>query len=144
MTRDVLISISGAQFSDGEKEDVEMITTGDYFLKNGKHYIIYEEIEEGSNDITKNTIKVAPDTMDIIKKGNINTHMIFQKNKKNISCYLTPFGELTVGIHTNEVHVEEGEDVLKIEIQYSLDINDEYVSNCSITVQVRSRNAEEP
>ncbi len=143
MTRDVLISISGAQFSDGEKEDVEMITTGDYFLKNGKHYIIYEEIEEGSNDITKNTIKVAPDTMDIIKKGNINTHMIFQKNKKNISCYLTPFGELTVGIHTNEVHVEEGEDVLKIEIQYSLDINDEYVSNCSITVQVRSRNAEE-
>lgn len=144
MTRDVLISISGAQFSDGEKEDVEMITTGDYFLKNGKHYIIYEEIEEGSKDITKNTIKVAQDTMDIIKKGSINTHMIFQKNKKNISCYLTPFGELTVGIHTNEVYVEEGEDVLKIEIQYSLDINDEYVSNCSITVQVRSRNTEEP
>ena len=43
MTRDVLISIRGAQISDGDQEDVEMVTTGDYFLKNGKHYIIYED-----------------------------------------------------------------------------------------------------
>ena len=40
MTRDVVISISGAQFSEGDQEDVELITTGDYFLKNGKHFII--------------------------------------------------------------------------------------------------------
>ena len=33
MTRDVVISISGAQFSEGDQEDVELITTGDYFLK---------------------------------------------------------------------------------------------------------------
>lgn len=142
MTRDVLIRISGARDSGSDQEDVEMITTGDYFLKDGKHYIIYEEIEEDSKQITKNTIKVAPDSLDIIKRGNTNTHMIFQKNKKNISCYTTPFGELVVGIHTNEVHVEEEEDVLKVDIRYALDINYEHVSNCNITVQVKSRNME--
>lgn len=142
MTRDVLIRISGARDSGSDQEDVEMITTGDYFLKDGKHYIIYEEIEEDSKQITKNTIKVAPDSLDIIKRGNTNTHMIFQKNKKNISCYMTPFGELVVGIHTNEVHVEEEEDVLKVDIQYALDINYEHVSNCNITIQVKSRNME--
>ena len=36
MTRDVLIRISGLQAMDGDHDDVEMITTGDYFLKNGK------------------------------------------------------------------------------------------------------------
>lgn len=140
MTRDVLISIRGAQISDGDQEDVEMVTTGDYFLKNGKHYIIYEEIEEGSKQMTKNTIKAAEDTIDIIKKGSISTHMIFQKYKKNIACYTTPFGELTVGIHTNEVHIEEDEDTLNIGVRYALDINDEHVSNCNIIIQVKSRN----
>lgn len=142
MTRDVLIRISGARVSGSDQEDVEMITTGDYFLKDGKHYIIYEEIAEDDKQITKNTIKVAPDSLDILKRGNTNTHMIFQKNKKNISCYMTPFGELVVGIHTNEIHVEEEKDALKVDIRYALDINYEHVSNCNITVQVTSRNTE--
>ena len=139
MTRSVLISITGTQISGGDQEEVEMLTTGDYFFKNGKHYILYEEIEEDSRQITKNTIKIDGDSMDIMKKGNINTHMVFQKDKKNLSCYMTPFGELTVGIHTSEVHVEKEEDTLTSNIRYALDINYEHVSNLSITVEVRSR-----
>ena len=139
MTRSVLISITGTQISGGDQEEVEMLTTGDYFFKNGKHYIIYEEIEEDSRQITKNTIKIDGDSMDIMKKGNINTHMVFQKDKKSLSCYMTPFGELTVGIHTSEVHVEKEEDTLTANIRYALDINYEHVSNLSITVEVRSR-----
>lgn len=139
MTRSVLISITGTQISGGDQEEVEMLTTGDYFFKNGKHYILYEEIEEDSRQITKNTIKIDGDSMDIMKKGNINTHMVFQKDKKNLSCYMIPFGELTVGIHTSEVHVEKEEDTLTANIRYALDINYEHVSNLSITVEVRSR-----
>ena len=37
MTKDVLIRISGFQAIDGETNDVEMIFTGDKYLKNGKH-----------------------------------------------------------------------------------------------------------
>ena len=66
MTRSVLISITGTQISGGDQEEVEMLTTGDYFFKNGKHYIIYEEIEEDSRQITKNTIKIDGDSMDIM------------------------------------------------------------------------------
>ena len=33
MTRDVLVSITGARFSEHDKEDVEMIIGGDYFWK---------------------------------------------------------------------------------------------------------------
>ena len=40
MTKDVLIKISGLQAMDGESDDVEIITAGDYFQKNGKHYIL--------------------------------------------------------------------------------------------------------
>lgn len=139
MTRDVLISISGAQMSDGEQDDIEMITTGDYFLKNGKHYILYDEISEGFGGIIKNTIKVHPGSMDIIKKGGSDVRMKFEKNKKNMTCYATPVGELMIGISTNQILVEEQEDLLKIAVEYSLDINYEHVSECNIVVSVRPR-----
>ncbi len=139
MTRDVVISISGAQFSEGDQEDVELITTGDYFLKNGKHYIIYDEIEEDGQDVIRNTIRVLPDSIDIIKKGNVSAHMVFERNKKNLACYMTPFGELMVGIDTSDIRVEEEEQLLRVNVDYSLDINYEHVSDCSITVSVRPR-----
>ena len=103
MTRDVLVSITGARFSEHDKEDVEMIIGGDYFWKNGKHYVLYEEVMEESGEVVKNTVKITPDSMDILKKGSINTHMVFQKGQKNVSCYLTPVGELTVGIETRAI-----------------------------------------
>ena len=60
MTKDVLISISGVQLLEGDTNDVELITAGDYYNKNGKHYIRYEEIQEGGEDVIQNTIKSTP------------------------------------------------------------------------------------
>jgi len=59
MTKDVLLSIRGLQFVAREEEDiepVEMITAGDYYKKNGKHYIMYDEVMEGFDGNTRNII----------------------------------------------------------------------------------------
>ena len=41
MTKDVLVKISGLQFAeDQDNGPVEIITTGNYYKKNGKHYIL--------------------------------------------------------------------------------------------------------
>ena len=134
MTRDVLVSITGARFSEHDKEDVEMIIGGDYFWKNGKHYVLYEEVMEESGEVVKNTVKITPDSMDILKKGSINTHMVFQKGQKNVSCYLTPVGELTVGIETRDIEITETEDFLKVDVEYALEINYDHIADCSIRV----------
>ena len=53
MTKDVLISISGLQFAEGENsEPVEVITSGSYYKKNGKHYILYDEVAEDTRTLT--------------------------------------------------------------------------------------------
>lgn len=139
MTKDVIITISGMQIADGEDSDIEMITRGDYYQKNGKHYVIYDEVLEGFDGIIKNTIKIRDDGLDIIKKGIASVHMAFEKNKKNISCYATPFGEMMIGISTNQICIDENEDSLKVKVDYSLDINYEHVSECNITVDIQSR-----
>lgn len=68
MTKDVLITIRGVHTLDHEDNDVEMIIRGDYYQKNGKHYILYEEILEGAEERVKNVIKISPSSMDIIKR----------------------------------------------------------------------------
>lgn len=138
MTKDVLITISGIQMIDKEDFDVEMVVRGDYYQKNGKHYIFYEEIMEGFEGKVKNVIKVTGHSMDIIKIGIANTHMQFEKNKKNLSCYTTPLGDMVVGIQANRIRINEEPDSLKVDIDYTLDINYEHLSECSIRVDVQS------
>ena len=138
MTKDVLIKISGLQAMDGDSDDVEIITAGDYFQKNGKHYILYEEILEGAEERVKNVIKISPSSMDIIKKGVTNSRMLFEKNKKNLSCYSTPVGNLVIGIQANHFYVEEQENSIKVNVDYSLAINYAHMSDCRICVDVQS------
>ena len=56
MTKDVLLSISGlhqdvtgieAQGDEPGNEPIEVIAPANYYEKNGKHYVIYDELVEG-------------------------------------------------------------------------------------------------
>lgn len=140
MTREVLIRISGLQMmaSEDEADDVEMITTGDYFRKNGKHYIIYDEVMDGFEGNIRNTVKISPDSMDIRKQGIANAHMVFEQDKKNMTRYATPMGDMMVEVSTNRIQVDEQEDSLKVLVEYSLGINYEHISECNITMDVCS------
>ncbi len=142
MTKDVLLSISGLQFAAKDEEDiepVEMITAGDYYKKNGKHYILYDEVMEGFDGNTKNIIKLTEDYLDITKKGISNVHMVFEKNKKNVSYYNTPFGSLLIGIDAKSVDIAETESHIDVKIKYNLEVNYEHLADCSITMSIQSK-----
>ncbi len=139
MTKDVLISVSGLQAMGGESDNIEVITAGNYYQKNGKHYIVYDEVMEGFDGVIKNTIKVGPDCMDVIKHGIASVHMVFEKDKKRLTSYTTPMGEMMIGLNTTDIQVEERENALKVQVNYSLDINYEHVSECNIIVDVQSK-----
>lgn len=139
MTKDVLIRISGLQRMDDQSDDVEVITTGDYFQKNGKHYVVYEELLEGVEGLIRNTVKITPEMLDIRKSGVINTHMVFEKDQKKMTRYSTPMGDMMIGINTNQIRLQEQEDRLNVSVEYSLDINYELMSVCNITLDVCSK-----
>lgn len=144
MTKDILLSISGLQFmagEDGPGEPVEVITPGDYYKKNDKHYVLYDEVMEGYEGNTRNIIKVSPNCLDITKKGVNNVHMIFEKNKKNVTYYYTPFGSLLIGIDAKHVKVAETEENINVTVNYDLEVNYEFLANCNITVNIKSREA---
>lgn len=141
MTKDVLISISGVHLTDGDSSDVEVITPGSYYFRNGKHYVVYDEIVDERGDMVRNTMKISPQSLDIIKSGSVSAHMIFEKDRKNVTLYQTPMGQMSVGVCTNSITIDEAADRLKVMVGYTLDVNYEPMSECSIVVDVQSRAA---
>ncbi|MBQ9064653.1 MAG: DUF1934 domain-containing protein [Blautia sp.] len=143
MNKDVLINVTGLQMtdSDGNSQPIEMIVPGNYYFKNGSHYLRYEEILDESGEPTVNYVKLSPTSMEVRKKGLVNVHMVFEKGKKNMASYTTPFGTIRMGIAATGLSVAEEPDQLCASIKYSLDMNDEYVADCSLTYNVRSKTA---
>lgn len=143
MTKEVLVRIKGLQFIVGdceeEVEPIEMITVGEYYVRNDHHFIKYEEIFEGFTETTQNMVKIAGDVLEVRKRGLINVHMVFEEKKKNIAFYTTPFGTMQMGIAATRVKVEEAEDQIKIRAEYALEINDGHVGDCFLEMNITSK-----
>jgi uncharacterized beta-barrel protein YwiB (DUF1934 family) len=146
MTKEILLSIRGLQiFVDDETQNntIEIITPGDYYKKNEKHYVLYEEIMDDYQQVTKNVIKVTKDSVDITKKGDSDMHMVFEKNRKNLGYYHTKFGTLVLGVAARQVQVSETENDIDININYDLEIDNQFLSNFDISMNIKANDAKE-
>lgn len=139
MNKEVIINISGLQLEVDTEEPIELMTTGDYYLKNGKHYIMYDELTDDSQ-VVKNRLKISPKIVEVTKRGASSSHMVFERGKENLTYYDTPFGSLLLGINTSKIDLEEKEDSMALHIDYGLSINSDHVSDCSIDVSIASKN----
>ena len=128
MTKDVLITISGLHYDDNaaaqEEEPIEVTSPAVYYYKNGKHYVLYEELVEGIPGVIKNRIKFQENgALDITKSGITDAHMTFEKDRIHVAPYDTPYGEIMVGTYTRELNVDVKEDLITVYVSYSLDAN---------------------
>jgi uncharacterized beta-barrel protein YwiB (DUF1934 family) len=144
MTKEVLLSVKGLQIGvDNQSDTIETISPGEYYFRGGKHYFLYEEVMEGQTKPTKNIVKVTKDYMELTKKGEVNVHMIFERSKKNVTYYYTPYGSLLMGIDAYRVDVREEEDQIYVEVEYALEINNEHLANCRIRMKAIPRRESE-
>lgn len=144
MTKEVLISIKGLQFDgDVDSNEIEVITKADYYKKNGKHYLLYEEVQEGMDGTVKNTLKFKEHYMDLLRQGANNVHMIFDEENKTLSNYETPYGDILIGIDTDSVKFTETEHRIRLDVEYSLEVNYEHLSDCKLQVDICAKDSGE-
>jgi len=146
MTKDVILSISGLQLEvleeETDNESIEVIAPASYFFKDGSHYIFYEEVAEGISGVTKNKIKITDNRLvEIRKTGMVNTQMVFEKDKKNLTYYDTPYGQLMLGVDTTYMKVNETENDIDIRIEYDLDINHSPLAECVVRMNVKAKDS---
>lgn len=142
MDKNVLIHIRGLQMMEptDEQEPIELVVPGQYYFKNGSHYLRYEElIDETSAEPTVNYIKISSKAVEVRKKGLVNVHMVFERGKKNMTYYSTPYGTVEMGIAATGVMIEESENGIDMKVDYALEMNEEYVADCYLTVSAQSK-----
>ncbi len=146
MTKDVLLKISGLHVGPDETivggDSIEVITPATYYFKNGKHYVMYDEIGENKSEVTKNTLKFYDNYLSVTKTGYANVQMIIEDSKEHITSYQTPMGALQVALEGQGVSINEQEDNISLTAKYGLAINFEHVANCSIEMNVQSKGSE--
>ena len=127
MQKEVLIHVRGLQMMDsqGDQEPIEIVVPGQYYFRNGSHYLRYEELLDETAEPTINYIKMSEKGLEVSKKGLVNVHMVFEQGKKNMTYYTTPYG------------------TLQMEADYALDMNEEHVADCYLAIQVQPRDCKD-
>ena len=107
MTENVILTVRGHQTDLGEDATTELIAGAAYYYRNGKHYILYDEIDPESGEQSGNTIKIGEDRVDVIRRGAGKVHMVFEKEKQISSQYHTPAGVIQMEIFTSRLQTRQ-------------------------------------
>lgn len=124
MEENVLIKVSGLQIVEKTGDNVEVMAVGRHYMKKNKHYLLYDEIEDESQEKTSNIIKFNDEMVEIIRKGFTDGRLLFEENAMKQSLYSTPMGDLLIEIVTDKITVDEqaqGDVTLKVEYQIHID-----------------------
>ena len=135
MKKNVVITVRGLQ-RQTDDEPVEVISAGTYLRKENTHYLSYEEADEDGK-ITKNRIKITPESIEMTKQGGITTQMLFVTGQKHFACYETLFGELTLGMTTKSIKVLEENGQISVALRYDLEVNGTHMSECELDIEVK-------
>lgn len=140
----VFVKIKGLQMNMPSAEElldntVEIINVGGYGVVGEKEYIKYDELIEGEQETCSNLIKIAADCVEITKRGAITAHLSFVADKKTMTCYETPYGNIYLGIFTRRLDILREEERIFIQIDYSLELNYEHVSDCMVEIDITSK-----
>ncbi|MDE5867200.1 MAG: DUF1934 domain-containing protein [Lachnospiraceae bacterium] len=141
MTKDVTVYLHSRQHGQGISDTEEIVTTvsGKYYEKNGRYFLIYDEMMEGLDKPVKNKVKFGEHFMELTKSGPVNVRMVFEEDKKNLTNYTIPYGNIVLGIDTKKIHISQESDRIVVDVEYVLDMNYEYYADCKIVMDIRSK-----
>lgn len=138
MSNNVIISVEGTQrFVGEEKQTVCIVTDGTMKTVGDTVYLSYEESEISGMEGTTTTFEVKQDHVVLRRTGAIESKMVFEKGKKDISLYNVGFGAMTIGVQARRLKNELGPEGGRLEISYGIEIGEQIKGLNSFIIDVR-------
>lgn len=136
--KDVIISLKGTQ-TDGsaDKEIIELVTAGSYYKKGNNYYVTYDETELTGMEGTTTTLKIEGEKITMLRFGENNTQLIFEKGQRHLCCYETQYGAFTIGVHSNAVNVNVTDSGGEISAEYNIEIDNTSAGKNDFYMQIR-------
>lgn len=136
--KEVMIELKSIQSMGKKKEEMELITKGEYRKTSDGFVISYDESEatgyEGSKTILT-TIGESQVTMQ--RKGSTVSNLVIEKDKKHHCHYGTPYGDFMMGITANDIKSNLDASGGELYFKYVIDINSSYISDQEIFINVK-------
>jgi Uncharacterized protein conserved in bacteria len=137
MKKKAVISISSNQIS--EKEDtIEVLTPGEYYKKDDYYYAEYDETEISGMEGTTTMLEIYPEKIFLIREGTTSAKMEFEKNRKYITLYNTPYGSLELLIQTKDLKVDIGENGGEILINYNMSVGGQVAQKTELKINIKA------
>lgn len=136
--KNILLRIEGTQRNlDGEESTIELTTEGKLYKKENATYLVYEESEISGMEGCTTTVKVIEDQVSMRRFGTANSEIIFQKGKKYVTHYNTPYGifdmeVLTRKLACNMTDADKGD----IYIEYNISLEGLVESSNKLSIRV--------
>lgn len=143
MKQPVIISVEGTQrFVGEEKQTICIVTDGTMNTQGDTVYLSYEESEISGMEGTTTTFEVKKDSVSLYRTGTVESKMVFEKGKKDVSLYNAGFGAMTIGVQARRLKNELGLEGGRLEISYGIEIGEQIKGLNSFVIQVRRPGAE--
>lgn len=138
LKRDVMITVDSKQEHPNEEAEVmNFITEGTYYKKENDYYITYAESAVTGLDGTTTTLKVAPDSITLIRDGSVSSLMVFEKGRKHTSGYQTEYGMIEVGVTARRLNVDLDDNGGHFDLEYIIEVNNQVTSFTTLNVKVQ-------
>ncbi len=139
MKKQAVIKIVSKQRTENGDNQGEMTVLGAVTYENGKNIIEYIENNEETGPEETTITVFENDTVSIVRKGQFSSEMMVEKNTRHHTFYVTPYGELTMGIYGNQVDWSRDETGAILKMRYSLDFNNGFVSENTMIIYIEEK-----
>lgn len=141
MKKDVMVSVKGTQFIDGEKSVTELICEGkyEYNPETGDVIINYSELDGETGEKTDNEVSVNGNNVVLNRNGGQSTRMEFVLMSRCVGYYELPFGSFSVSTFTKEMEKSFDENGGYVKISYRIDFDRVASTDNEIEISVKLR-----
>lgn len=137
MTDNLTVTLTGIQQDETGERDINSVNVpAEYYEKNGTHYIFFEENDSETGAHVKSTIKFKNQILELTKKGNVTTRMVFETGQEFITDYITPMGCLQMGILTHSVDCYFKKGLPQLKATYTLTNEGQVISENTILIKL--------
>ena len=140
MSRSVILSIEGRQRYVGQEPDViRLDTEGIMTYHDGGWDITYEESELTGLAGVTTTFRVEPGKVTLIRRGALNSQMVFQEGTVHESLYQTDFGALMLTVKATRVYFDIVPDGGVIDLVYRIEIENTAAGEIDYHLDIRAK-----
>lgn len=135
-----IITVTGTQEINGESDTIEVITTGDYYEKDGHKYILYKEYDnENPEKFTKTTIDILNDKITIKRENEYTSILLLEKNERHQCHYQTEMGSVVMGVYTKDLEDKLSATGGNLTVNYQIDFFVDLISNNKFCVNIKEK-----